>query len=161
MAGFRVSALRSTKPHEYLLRFLFGGAATVLAGVIAGKFGPAMGGLFLAFPAILPASATLVETHEKEQKKRAGLDGDKRGRMAASVDAFGASLGGIGLIAFAAFVWYLLPRGNTGFVILAATAVWTGVSWSAWRLRRKRVFRTRPRMKPGARGASTIRTVHR
>ena len=49
MVEFRISALKSTRPSEYLARFLFGGAATVLAGLIAKHYGPAIGGLFLAF----------------------------------------------------------------------------------------------------------------
>jgi len=36
---------------------------TVIAGLIAFRFGPVVGGLFLAFPAIFPASATLIERH--------------------------------------------------------------------------------------------------
>jgi hypothetical protein len=34
---------------------------TAIPGWIASKYGPVVGGLFLAFPAIFPASATLVE----------------------------------------------------------------------------------------------------
>jgi len=34
-----------------------------------------IGGLFLAFPAILPASATLIERHEKEKKESLRLHG--------------------------------------------------------------------------------------
>ena len=37
------------------------------------RWGPGIGGLFLAFPAIFPASATLVEKHEKQKKNRAGI----------------------------------------------------------------------------------------
>ena len=55
------ASLKSTKPHEYALRFLFGGIVTVTAGIIARRIGPGIGGLFLAFPAIFPASATLIE----------------------------------------------------------------------------------------------------
>jgi hypothetical protein len=36
------------------------GAITAAAGLIAGLYGPTIGGLFLAFPSILPASLTLV-----------------------------------------------------------------------------------------------------
>jgi Protein of unknown function (DUF3147) len=50
------------------VRFLFGGICTVGAGLIARRYGPGIGGLFLAFPAIFPASATLIQTHEKEKK---------------------------------------------------------------------------------------------
>ncbi len=53
-----LSALREAKWHQFALRFFFGGSISVLAGVIAEKYGPGVGGLFLAFPAIFPASAT-------------------------------------------------------------------------------------------------------
>src|SRR5215469_16085164 len=62
------SALRRTKWYEYTARFLFGGAITALAGLLAQHFGPVIGGLFFAFPAIFPASATLVEKHERAKK---------------------------------------------------------------------------------------------
>ena len=48
---------------------------TVVAGLIAARFGPVIGGLFLAFPAIFPASATLIEKHVRERKEKAGLPG--------------------------------------------------------------------------------------
>ncbi|MGF7178974.1 hypothetical protein HDF11_000454 [Tunturiibacter psychrotolerans] len=44
-----LSSLRETKPHEYAMRFLFGGICTVLAGLIAKRFGPAVGGFFWHF----------------------------------------------------------------------------------------------------------------
>jgi hypothetical protein len=40
-----------------------------------------VGGLFLAFPSIFPAAASLVESHEKKKKGRVGLDGETRGRQ--------------------------------------------------------------------------------
>jgi hypothetical protein len=60
------SALGQTKWYEYAIRFLFGGMITAVAGMIAKQFGPGIGGLFLAFPAIFPASATLIEKHETQ-----------------------------------------------------------------------------------------------
>ena len=110
MVEIKLSALKESKPHEYLVRFLFGGAATVLAGLVARRFGPAAGGLFLAFPAIFPASVTLIESHEKERKGELGYNGTNRGRMAASIDAAGATLGSVGLIGFAIVLIWLLPR---------------------------------------------------
>ena len=71
--SFDFSALKRTRWYEYALRFFFGGAVTVAAGLIAKHYGPVFGGLFLAFPAIFPASATLVEKHETEKKRRAGI----------------------------------------------------------------------------------------
>jgi hypothetical protein len=55
----KLEALRETKWYEYALRFVLGGLVTVGAGLIADIYGPATGGLFLAFPAIFCASATL------------------------------------------------------------------------------------------------------
>jgi hypothetical protein len=52
-----------------------------------------VGGLFLAFPAIFPASATLIEKHEKERKQRDGLKGAYQAAEAVSVDAAGAAIG--------------------------------------------------------------------
>ncbi|HXM11379.1 MAG: DUF3147 family protein [Candidatus Sulfotelmatobacter sp.] len=107
-----LSALRQTKWHDYAVRFLFGGFITALAGIIAKKFGPGIGGLFLAFPAIFPASATLIEKHEKEKKKSLGLDGSARGRSAAGVDAAGSSMGSLGLFVFALVVWQFVQRSS-------------------------------------------------
>jgi Protein of unknown function (DUF3147) len=66
-------ALKMTKWSEYALRFLFGGVITVITGVLAERYGPEFGGLFLAFPALLAASATLIEKHERERKRRFGI----------------------------------------------------------------------------------------
>jgi Protein of unknown function (DUF3147) len=72
------SVLRRTKWHDYAIRFFFGGVITVVTGIIAKKFGPGIGGLFLAFPAIFPASATLIEKHEREKRESRGLEGSAR-----------------------------------------------------------------------------------
>ena len=58
-----LAGLKETKWHEYAIRFLFGGLVTVATGFIAKAFGPTVGGVFLAFPAIFPATATLIATH--------------------------------------------------------------------------------------------------
>jgi hypothetical protein len=70
---FKPSVLRQTRWYEYLVRCVLGGAMTVVAGFIAARFGPVIGGLFLAFPSIFPASATLIEKHVRERKEKAGL----------------------------------------------------------------------------------------
>ncbi len=66
---------------------------TVLAGLIAKHFGPVVGGLFLAFPAIFPASATLLDRDQREKKRRAGIPATLRGRLAVALDARGAAIG--------------------------------------------------------------------
>lgn len=127
-------ALRQTEWNEYAIRFFFGGAITAVAGIIAKEFGPAIGGLFLAFPAIFPASATLVEKHE-EEKGRAGSDDTARAREAAGIDAEGAALGSLGLMVFAFLVWRLLPDFSPVLVLLGATAAWMVVSVACWKIR--------------------------
>ena len=67
------SALRDSKWSQYALRFLFGGVVTAIAGLVAQHYGPVIAGLLLAFPAIFPASATLIEKHESNRKKKMEL----------------------------------------------------------------------------------------
>ena len=142
------SALRRTKWYEYAIRFLFGGIVTAITGMIAKKFGPQVGGLFLAFPAIFPATATLLEKHEKQKKERKGLNATKRGRLVAGVDAAGAAMGAGGLIVFALIVWKLLPGRSGSMVLAGATLAWVMVAVSIWaaaeklrQVQRKRITR--------------------
>jgi hypothetical protein len=124
--------VRITTWSEYATRFVFGGTVTLLAGLIAEKFGPGVGGLFLAFPAIFPASASLIEKHQREKKRRAGLDGDKRGRLAAGIDAAGSAMGCLGLVAFAAVAWKLLPHVALSATLTLATALWVIAVVAVW-----------------------------
>lgn len=135
--------MKGIKLHEAILRFAFGGVVCVAAGLIAKRFGPGIGGLFLAFPAIFPAGASLVEAHEKAHKARAGFDGTVRGRTVASIDAAGAAIGCIGLAGFATVFWLLLPHVGTTLVFVLASLAWIALSVSFWLLRKSRIFRTR------------------
>jgi hypothetical protein len=130
------SALTQTNGYEYAVRFALGGLATVFAGLIADAFGPVTGGLFLAFPAVFCASATLVEKHERNQKHRQGLPGAKRGRMAAALDATGAGWGSLALAVFAITIWLLAPRG-TFLALGLASASWLAFAVGLFFLRRK------------------------
>ena len=132
------SAFARTKWHEFVVRFAFGGTVTVCAGILAKRYGPSVGGLFLAFPAIFPAAITLVEKHEREKKLNAGLSGKDRGRKAAALDAAGAAMGSFGLAAFAYVVFRELPRASGPLVLLAACAAWFFVSFAIWTLRKLR-----------------------
>jgi hypothetical protein len=131
-----LSALRDTRWYEYAIRFALGGTMTVIAGLIAARFGPVVGGLFLAFPAIFPASATLIEKHVRERKEKAGLAGARRGKDAAALDAAGATLGSLGLAAFALVIWWGMERFPP-LALLLATAAWLAVSVLAWIVRRR------------------------
>ena len=133
---FDPSALAQIKPHEYLTRFLLGGATCVATGLIAQKFGPVIGGLFLAFPAIFPASATLVEKHELERKAKAGVEVTLRGRLSAALDARGASMGALALGIFALIAWRRLPSHSATSVLVVALAAWMLLASVIWRVRR-------------------------
>lgn len=123
-------SVRSTNWSEYVTRFAFGGAVTLFAGVIADKFGPGIGGLFLAFPAIFPATATLIA--KQQAKRHAGESGERRGRQAAAIDAAGAAMGSLGLVGFAAAAWKLLPRLALWETLTLATGLWAILALTVW-----------------------------
>jgi hypothetical protein len=139
----RLTAIKGIKPHEWLIRFVFGGLVFVMAGLIAQHFGPVIGGFFLAFPAIFPAGASLVETHEKRHKARAGFDGANRGRIVAAIDARGAAMGCIGLAGFALVFWIWLPRVGMIQTFVLAGLVWMTLGAGVWFLRKGHVLRKR------------------
>ena len=130
------SALKEGRWSEYLTRFALGGAATVFAGWIASRFGPWVGGLFLAMPAIFCASATLIETHEARRKRQAGQRGERRGKQAAALDAAGAALGGVGLVFFAVVFAASVQRSPVAAFVYASAA-WLLASIAAWWLRHR------------------------
>lgn len=126
------SSLKEAHWWQLALRFFLGGAVTVGTGLIAQRFGPVVGGLFLAFPAIFPATATLIEGHETDKKSKAGIDGRARGRKAAALDAAGAVLGGWGMLCFGGAAWLALPRYSTVLALMLAAMLWLIVSASLW-----------------------------
>ena len=142
MVQAKLESLKGIKLHEWAVRFFFGGIVCVLAGLVAKRYGPEIGGLFLAFPAIFPAGASMVEAHEKRHKARVGLDGTNRSRTVAGVDAIGAALGCFGLAGFAITCWLCLPWLGTPAVFVLATAVWVALSVSVWLLCKSRIFRS-------------------
>jgi hypothetical protein len=133
---FKLSALRQTRWYEVALRVLFGGLATVATGIIAKSYGPVVGGLFLAFPAIFPATATLVEKHVKEKKQKAHIDGVNRARQAVALEARGTMMGSLGLVSFGLVLWHFLGDQPAWLILLAASAAWLVTSILIWQLRR-------------------------
>jgi hypothetical protein len=115
--SFALAGLKRPKLWEHGLRFFFGGGIAVAAALIGKHFGPSAGGLFLAFPAILPASITLVKDHD--------------GRADAIDDARGARLGALALMSFAVVTLLLREHGAT-LALLAAVAAWFAVSFLLW-----------------------------
>jgi hypothetical protein len=130
-----ISALRRTKWYEYLIRFCIGGAVTVVAALIANRFGAGIGGLFLAFPAIFPATATLIASHEEKKKAKAGISGTMRARQLVGADAAGAAMGGVGLAIFAAVTWWALEEYPLALTLAVATVAWAVASFLVWEFR--------------------------
>lgn len=139
-----LSSLKEGRWYEYLTRFVLGGAVTVFTGLISSYCGAVIGGAFLALPAIFCASATLIETHEIRRKRQAGLDGTRRGQQAAALDAAGAALGAIGMLAFA-IVFALTVDRSVPAAFTAASLAWLICSVAAWYARRRMRSVRRPR----------------
>ncbi len=135
--GINVAKLREGTPTEYIGRFLFGGLVTVAASLIAGRYGPIIGGLFLAFPGIFAPGLSMTEKHAIERKAQGGADGKLFARAEASVEAAGASEGALGLAAFGLTLWKGLPTHPLTLVLPLAGAAWLAVSLLCWWLRKK------------------------
>jgi Protein of unknown function (DUF3147) len=128
-----LSALAQMKWYEFVARFLLSGTVAAIADLIGKKWRPSIGGLFLAFPAIFPASATLIEKHEKQKKEKAGVSVGHRGCDAAAPDGKGSAIGSVGLIVFAILTWKLLPTHAIWIVLAASKLSWLALSVTLWR----------------------------
>ena len=105
---------------DYIIRFCFGAAISLVAGLIGMKFGPRLGGVFLAFPAILPASLTLIAK--------------KEGNDPAARDSIGAVLGAIAMIAFAVIVSLWAVRLGVVLALAIGLVVWLVVAVALYAL---------------------------
>ena len=123
------SGLKKIKWSEYAVRFVFGGTITAVTGVLAALYGPKFGGLFLTFPAIFPASATLVEKHGSENDARppggcAGRAGRRDGEHRSDwIRNCGVEIG-----------------ANLERRAYSTSAVWLAIWLLIWHLRRHRLF---------------------
>jgi len=115
---FDLASIQRTRGWEWALRFVFGGAVTLGAGLVARAFGPSIGGLFLAFPSILPASLTLVAR--------------KDGRDRAVDEARGAAIGALGLGVFAAVASATTRTTPAWLSLTAAGLAWIASSVALW-----------------------------
>jgi hypothetical protein len=137
LIGINVAKLREGKPSEYLTRFLFGGIVTVLATLLSNHYGPILGGLFLAFPGIFAPGLSMTETHAIERKASRGANGTLFARAEAAVEAAGASIGALGLAAFALVLWKGLPTHTLALILPLAGAAWLLVSVTLWWFRKR------------------------
>ncbi|HEY1548510.1 MAG TPA: hypothetical protein VGG28_11845 [Kofleriaceae bacterium] len=114
---FEPAHLREIAVWEYAVRFAFGGALCVLTGIV-GEHWATYAGMLMAFPAILPASLTLVKKHD--------------GRERAEQDARGGRIGVLGLAAFAAVVAITAGELPAPLVLALAIVAWAVVAMGAW-----------------------------
>jgi hypothetical protein len=99
-------------------RAAFGAAISVLAGIVGVVFGARIGGLFLACPAILPATLTLIEK--------------KDGKRSAEEDEHGSIAGALGLVGFAAAGAVVIDRNGVAIALFAASIAWLLVAFGAY-----------------------------
>ncbi|TMD96951.1 MAG: CinA family protein [Chloroflexi bacterium] len=112
--GSDAGRLRSIGFRELMVRFGFGAAVSMAAGLIGLAEGDRAGGVLLAFPAILPAALTLIES--------------KEGTSTAVSDVRGAVAGALGMVAFALAVLALAGRIPTLLALLLAAVAWVSIS---------------------------------
>jgi len=120
---FSPRKLRETGVSEWLIRFGFGAGVSALAGLISALAGPWVGGIFLAFPAILLASLTLVAKEEGERQSRN--------------EARGATFGTLGLVVFAIVIAVLVRRIPVWATLSLATLAWSVVALAAYFVARR------------------------
>jgi hypothetical protein len=82
----------------------------------------------------------------------------RRGQEAAAVDAAGAALGALGMVAFA-IVFAVVVKASIPGAFISASLAWLAVSVAAWQVRRKtRSVRRRATAAAGPRGSVLSRT---
>ena len=115
--------LAQVRPRDLAYRFAAGALTSAAAGATTLVFGARTGGVLLAFPAILAASLTLIESEEDPTDARE--------------DARGAVLGALALACFAAVVALTVRHIAPGLGLAAAALAWAliavGAYFAIWR----------------------------
>lgn len=112
--------VREVRARDLGYRFLAGALTSVGAGAVTLLFGARVGGIFLAFPAILAASLTLIEEQEDSAQARE--------------DARGAVLGGVALVLFAAVAALTLGELAGALALLIAAVAWFATAFLGYAL---------------------------
>jgi hypothetical protein len=102
--------ISEARPRDLIIRFVAGAVISIVAGAATIPFGARVGGILLAFPAILAASLTLIEEQEDSRDARE--------------DARGAIVGGSALTIFAAVAALTLRHLPGALALLIATSAW-------------------------------------
>lgn len=114
LVGISLSGLSDIPFRELAVRFVFGFVISAIAGAIDIGFGTRPSGLLLAFPAILPATLTLIEKDESRKK--------------AEDDDVGAILGAVSLIVFALVTHFVLATSGAPLALIGACLSWLAVA---------------------------------
>lgn len=123
LAGISSGGLHDVRPRHLVIRFAFGATVSAVAAVLVLVVGPRFAGIFLAFPAILPATLTLIEENESTWE--------------AKDDDVGAILGTSSLLLFGAITWWLVPAVGAAPALVVASVGWlmaSGAQYLALRL---------------------------
>jgi uncharacterized membrane protein (GlpM family) len=110
MINMDFSQLKKIRGQDYAIRFLFGGAVSILAQLIAHWTTGRIGGIFTTFPAILLASLTIINKEENREK--------------AADDAQGGVIGSIGLVIAAIVLSVTLGLLLPALSLLLALVIW-------------------------------------
>ncbi len=117
--SFKPGQIRQVRRRDLGYRFIAGALTSIVAGAVTLGFGARVGGVLLAFPAILAASLTLIEEQEDSAEARE--------------DARGAVLGGSALALFAAVAALSLGALSGALALLLATVGWFGSALLGYR----------------------------
>jgi hypothetical protein len=112
--------LRDVRTRDLGYRFIAGALTSIAAGAVTLAFGARVGGILLAFPAILAASLTLIEEQEDSAEARE--------------DARGAIIGGLALAAFAAVVAITVRSLGGPISLVLASAAWLACALGGYAL---------------------------
>jgi hypothetical protein len=112
--AIELKKVRKVRRRDVGYRFIAGALTSIAAGGLTLGLGARVGGIMLAFPAILAASLTLIEEQEDSAEARE--------------DARGAVVGGCGMAAFAVVAAITFRHVPGGLAIAAAAGAWLAVA---------------------------------
>jgi hypothetical protein len=121
--GFPRADLRKLAEHgpkDYVVRFMFGAGISLVAGLIGMLLAPKLGGVWLGFPAILPASLTMIQKRE--------------GKEQAAIDSEGAVLGAAAFVVYAIVLAMFTAQWGVLVTLIVALVVWTVVAVALYTL---------------------------